>query len=103
MPDFQDNEPAILKAMQGQSLPAKEKAIVKEWRSRSPAHDQLIVDFQTGAPWIVEAIRDMERIDTSDMWRKLAAGLEAQGYGPFPAYDDPGFRSLPRSRKQKLF
>src|SRR6266404_1554833 len=84
MQPLSDMDPAVLKHVHGETLSPEEVAIVKNWRSQSPERDQLLKDFETGAPWISREILDMMRLDTSDIWRKVVTQLTAEGAAPFP-------------------
>ncbi|GGB23577.1 hypothetical protein GCM10011511_54300 [Puia dinghuensis] len=87
-------DPAVLKHIRGELLSPEEEEIVRDWRSQSPEKDQLLKDFETSATWVTQGLRKTAQLDTSDIWQKVKARLEAEGFGPFPA--DAPATPLPR-------
>jgi transmembrane sensor len=82
---FPESEPEVLRYMRGEQVSPEEMEKIMRWASQSPERKQLLEDFRSGAPWIFERIRRSEQRDPSALWKKVIAGLEAKGFGPFPA------------------
>jgi len=98
MQPLSEMDPAVLKHVRGETLSPKEAEIVKNWRSQSPERDQLLKDFESGAPWIVQEVRNIVRLDFSDIWHKVVSELTAEGAGPFP--DAAPVLPLPQTSKR---